>query len=37
VYSTAQRHEIRSVPYAIGFLIVIFMAGYALFAALPFR
>jgi uncharacterized MAPEG superfamily protein len=36
-YVTAQRHEIRSIPYTIGSLVVIFMAGYALMAALLFK
>jgi glutathione S-transferase len=36
VYATAQRHEVRSVPYTIGSLIVIFMALYVLVAAARF-
>lgn len=33
VYATGQRHEIRSIPYTIGSIIVIFMALYVLVAA----
>jgi uncharacterized MAPEG superfamily protein len=33
VYATAQRHEVRAVPYTIGSLVVIFMALYVLVAA----
>lgn len=33
-YLTAQSHEVRSVPYSVGSLVVMFMAGYVLVAAL---
>jgi uncharacterized MAPEG superfamily protein len=37
VYATAQRHEVRAIPYTIGSLVVIFMAGYVLIAVLSFK
>jgi glutathione S-transferase len=36
VYATAQEHHIRAIPYTVGSLVVIFMAGYVLVATLSF-